>query len=1195
MSARDVFDGYGFRGLAQFTAIGAVMLLVPLSAMAASTVTTTTAFDYDPAGWPVKEMVEPGDSNLCLVNEYQRNSFGNITSTTTRSCAGKAPQTAGAYTEAAAPGAPAAFAPRTTKRTMSADNRFVETTTDAANLVVKLGYDPAFGRVKRAVDPNLLVSTTDYDTLGRKILETLVDGTKTKWSYVYCENGGPDGSVLAPAGGWVGPCPSVPTTVGSVVPVSYVQSTPFAADGSTQIGAYVRSYRDEIGREVRVETQGFDGAGPAPVVNRDTIYDAQGQVLSTSRPYRAGDAAYWVRFTYDSLGRVKTEDRPGDRVASGVITTYTYNGLEITKLEPAGRQTVEYRNPMGQTIAVRDAKGGTLRHAHDAAGRLTATQDQVGNVITTTYDARGRKLSLKDPDLGRFDYAYSAAGDLMSQTDAKGQVTSFAYDALGRMTDRAEPSLTSRWVYDTVYADGSACAMGKGRLCESTSNNGYSQRSLYDSLGRPVTQTTRLGSDVYNTSVSYDAQGRVARLTYPSGLATTRGYSPAGYLKEILDARNGVALWTAGAVEADGQVSQYVYGGVTTTQDQYSPMSGRLLATSAGSGGGVQSMSYTYDEAGRLSTRSDDRTGVTSSYGYDELNRLTAETRSGGGLPSSRSLGWTYGPTGNIETRTEDGARSIYNYNLQGAGNVLPHAVASVSGAVNGTANPAYKYDGNGNLLEGAGRAVTWTSFDKVASIAQGAARLDYNYGSQSQRVRESYFVNGALQRTTTYLNSADGTGLLYEQEAGVAGVKRKHYLSAGGNTFAVILCGAADCTVRANTTIQYLHHDHLGSVVAVSDAAGGVVERLAYDPFGKRRNKNGLTEPDAVVSTDRGFTEHEHLDEVGLINMNGRVFDPSLGRFLSADPNVPHAMDMQSYNRYSYLRNSPVNGTDPTGYEDGGAGEGGAAPSAPGQTLGGVTVTGTRGDAAGLGFSTPEDAHNIYITRASDGQLSVAYSVPGINPPSLNGIQRLEKSFIVAKKSSFAALPVVTVAGIARTTGVLADGAKLAVPSWVAPLVTRGGIAVSLLIYSGPSDNGEDARVAAYHLQEARQRDLAKQTDSLQGRVADTKGSPDDPDDPDGDHSKQEKVYRGGNTLEARTNDVRIDKVTGLVKPGRGVSLSGDAEAMTQRFGIAREIVSIPEELQIVRTSGNHFEIAPRTSMTMERYQQLLNQVIMK
>jgi hypothetical protein len=102
-------------------------------------------------------------------------------------------------------------------------------------------------------------------------------------------------------------------------------------------------------------------------------------------------------------------------------------------------------------------------------------------------------------------------------------------------------------------------------------------------------------------------------------------------------------------------------------------------------------------------------------------------------------------------------------------------------------------------------------------------------------------------------------------------------------------------------------------------------------------------------------------------------------------------------------------------------------------------------------------------------------------------------------------------------------------------------------------------------------------------------------PPPPDGEDQNGRKVYRGGDNLKARSNDVRIDKKTGLVKPGRGISLSSDAGAMEEQFGSAREITSVPGELQIVRTSGNHFEIAPRAPMTMERYQQLLNQVGMK
>ncbi len=96
------------------------------------------------------------------------------------------------------------------------------------------------------------------------------------------------------------------------------------------------------------------------------------------------------------------------------------------------------------------------------------------------------------------------------------------------------------------------------------------------------------------------------------------------------------------------------------------------------------------------------------------------------------------------------------------------------------------------------------------------------------------------------------------------------------------------------------------------------MVERLAYDPWGKRRFVSGL--PDAFgnivpLTTDRGFTMHEHLDEMGLIHMNGRVYDPYVGRFLSADPYIQDASNLQSFNRYSYVLNNPLTLTDPSGY----------------------------------------------------------------------------------------------------------------------------------------------------------------------------------------------------------------------------------------------------------------------------------------
>jgi RHS repeat-associated protein len=105
---------------------------------------------------------------------------------------------------------------------------------------------------------------------------------------------------------------------------------------------------------------------------------------------------------------------------------------------------------------------------------------------------------------------------------------------------------------------------------------------------------------------------------------------------------------------------------------------------------------------------------------------------------------------------------------------------------------------------------------------------------------------------------------------------------------------------------------------VAVSHSdSGAVMERLAYDPWGKRRNHSGPADPkDLLVgsTTERGYTRHEHLEELAFIHMNARVYDPTTARFMSADPVLQNPYNLQSHNRYSYVMNNPLGWVDPSG-----------------------------------------------------------------------------------------------------------------------------------------------------------------------------------------------------------------------------------------------------------------------------------------
>ncbi len=151
--------------------------------------------------------------------------------------------------------------------------------------------------------------------------------------------------------------------------------------------------------------------------------------------------------------------------------------------------------------------------------------------------------------------------------------------------------------------------------------------------------------------------------------------------------------------------------------------------------------------------------------------------------------------------------------------------------------------------------------------------------------------------------------------------MQHQHFIYADGKLIAL-----NTQTRNANNTpkqkqVRYLHYDALNSVDLITDGYANVVERRSYDTWGKQRkvswrNSNNPAEVLQQAITNRGYTGHEAITEVGLIHMNGRVYDPELGRFTSADPYIQAPFETNSFNRYSYVWNNPLKYTDPTGYK---------------------------------------------------------------------------------------------------------------------------------------------------------------------------------------------------------------------------------------------------------------------------------------
>lgn len=197
-----------------------------------------------------------------------------------------------------------------------------------------------------------------------------------------------------------------------------------------------------------------------------------------------------------------------------------------------------------------------------------------------------------------------------------------------------------------------------------------------------------------------------------------------------------------------------------------------------------------------------------------------------------------------------------------------------------------------------------------TATISQGTATASFAYDTEHDRVQQT-LTSGSTTTVTTYLTDPL-TGVYSEKAVSGASTVWRDYIMVDGAIVAVKFSGAT-------SAVRYLVNDHLGSTSVAANEAASVVERDSYDAWGKRRVGSSWSDDGACAQTSlasRGYTGHEHIDALCLINMNARIYDPTLGRFLSADSIIPDAYNGQSLNRYTYVNNGPLSATDPSGHE---------------------------------------------------------------------------------------------------------------------------------------------------------------------------------------------------------------------------------------------------------------------------------------
>jgi RHS repeat-associated protein len=872
-----------------------------------------TYFDYEATtGLLLREIMEPYSKNPCLVTVHAYDNYGNRKTATTRNCNGTSP-------EAAAPTGDYVFAQRVTSTGWASDSggtdtkgRFPTKVTNALGHIETRSYSDGarFGVPNSITGPNNLTTTWTYDNFGRKALETRADGNKTEWTYTAC-----------------GTCPTNAKYFVTIQPKN---------SSNVINGAITKVYYDALNREIRSEVEGFDGT----LVFKDTEYDSRGRVLRVSRPYYNGQTAYWTTYEYDDLDRVTMETQPTAGANTlrkqiwyiGFVTTQELSNNGTTTNMPAASTQIRKvtRNSQGQIAQVEDENSNLLSFSYYPFGELY-TANAAGAVTTFEYSARGFKTKMIDPDMGTWTYVHDPLGQLKKQTDAKGQIVTMTYDLLGRMTSRTEPDLVSNWYFDTLDGTqtGTTCGSGggtsKGSLCKATTSTGYTRQFTYDNKLRVWKIDTTISATLYNVTYTYNADGRHELTTYPEGLVTKNRYNARGYLEKVTNNVEPATRthWQANSLTASGKVLSETTGIIaswtgniaTRTYDALDRMQSVQVSVSSGQG---QHFTYGHDAVGNMTQRVDVVQGnLTEASSYSKRNELGGW--SGTGF-TTHSV--SYEAKGNISYKSDVGT---YSYNAQGtpcAGGAGggPHAVCSITGTVNGYTNPTFTYDANGNMLSGVGRTYTWTSFNMPLHIegrkhSSGAfVTLDYNYNDAHERVRLIHSTLG----TITYLHPSGAGSLLYEKRERLDGVtEHTNYISAGGR----VIGYHRSFSDGTPSHYRYLQQDHQTSIASVISGGGAVNERLAYEPFGKRRNVTGADDPNNTLdstNTDRGYTSHEHLDEVALIHMNGRVYDPVLARFISADPFVQFPNYLISYNRYAYVFNNPLGSIDPSGYMSG-------------------------------------------------------------------------------------------------------------------------------------------------------------------------------------------------------------------------------------------------------------------------------------
>ncbi|MBT2450453.1 RHS repeat protein [Streptomyces sp. ISL-43] len=714
-------------------------------------------------------------------------------------------------------------------------------------------YD-ALGQVKTTTSPGGKASAFAYDNKSNLTSETSPSGAKTTYTY---DAAGRLLTSTEPLGNVAGADPAKYTTTNAYNAAGRLEKTTDAAGRVTSFeydangnqikatdsaGRITTTTYDKFNRPVTVTAPGgsttttaYDAVGNVTstvdaVGGKSTYkYDKANRLVATTTPRGnvsgADPAKYTTTYGYDANGNQTQSVDP-----KGALTTTEFDGSNrpVSMTDPLGRVTKKKYDSDGNAVEVTDALGKVTTLTYTASGQLSTAKNPLGKTATYTYDADGNRASATSPLGHKISWTYDANGRVATQTAPQGNVTgadpakhttTYTYDAAGNPTKVTNPlGGTQTFTYDTL-----------GQRTAATDENGRTTQTAYDTLGRIQTVTAADGGQ---TAYTYDAAGNIKTRVDANQRTTTYGYNAAQQLTSVTDPLNRTVRYGYDAdgnrktvTNARGTVTTTVFDVVgrptavdyaDTTPDvttAYDAVGNRKTVTDA-----TGTRTFTYDARNRLKTASVPGQTNGFSYTYNDAGQLTTRT-----LPHGRATTYTYDDDGNRRTATTDSATITYSYDP--AGRLTTTQLPASNGY---TETRTFDTAGRMTGIASAKAGTTLTSRQATLDAAGQPKRIDaVNLSLGNQTMAESryhtYDNAGRLLTDCTSTTKSDTcpagsptTTYTYDKAG-----NRTTTLEADGKTTAYSYDAADQLTqtVQGTTTVAYTYDADGNQVTAGANA----------------------------------------------------------------------------------------------------------------------------------------------------------------------------------------------------------------------------------------------------------------------------------------------------------------------------------------------------------------------------------------